>query len=68
VEYGQRNRIAFADTENGRLLAFDHDIGSSEVLQGCHDSNARSVDETAIVVDNVNIGAEGKALEACYDT
>jgi hypothetical protein len=35
------------------------------VLQCSHDGNARSVDESTVVVDDVYVGAESEAFYAC---
>lgn len=63
----QRNRFALAYAENGSLLAFDYNIGSPEVLECGHDGDAGCVDQTTVVIDDMYVGAESEAFQACDD-
>ena len=38
------------------------------MLQSSHDCNARRINETSIMIDDVHIGAEGETLESCNNT
>lgn len=58
----QRNGFALAHAEDSGLLAFNLDVWAAEVLQGGHDGDAGGVDEASVVVEDVDVGAEGEAF------
>ena len=53
--------------EDGDVLALDLDIRPAEVEECGDESEARSVDDVAVVVEDVDVGAEGEALASGDD-
>ena len=67
MQDGQRYWFAVAYAKDCGLFAFDHYIGSSEVLQCSHDSYARCINQPTVVVDDMYVSAESEAFRAGDD-
>lgn len=68
VLHGQPHGLALADAVDGHILAFDGDIRAAKVLERCDEGNAAGVNQVAVVVQDVDVGAHGKTFAACYYT
>jgi len=67
VQNRQGYWLAFTNAENSSFLSFDNHVRSSEVLQSGYDGYARGIDQTAVVIDNVHVCAQGEAPKTSDD-
>ena len=66
VEQGERYRIALQGGVDGQFAAFDAGVWDPVVSKGGEGGETAGVDEAAVVVEDVYVGAEGPYFLAGY--
>lgn len=62
VQEGERDRVAFERGVDGQVAAFDAGVWDPVVAERGEGAEAAGVDEAAVVVEHVHVGAQGPYL------